>query len=347
VAAIKIIDTDRFSSQLRAKAVDVAGQRLRVTNFCGTEQEPDLTDPPNCNGFGRIRHFRRVTSPGWPTNPLPIDPACEALGLPTLDQLSSQVFQNAVCNWRCWYCFVPFSLLAGDDRYSAWLRAADLIDLYFAEDTPPPVLDLTGGQPDLVPEWVLWTMRELRARDLHRKVYLWSDDNLSNDYFWRFLTDTDREEIATYPMYGRVCCFKGFNEESFSFNTSAAPELFRRQFELMNRLLDLGLDLYAYVTLTSPTAVNIDSDIARFVDELQSLDPMLPLRVVPLEIKEFTPVGPRLTEAAVAAIRNQHVAVSRWQAELETRFGSEDRGKSITAIPLRALRRRHHEGDPR
>ena len=52
------------------------------------------------------------------------------------------------------------------------------------------VLDLTGGQPDLVPEWILWMMCELRARGLERKVYVWSDDNLSNDYFWRFLSET-------------------------------------------------------------------------------------------------------------------------------------------------------------
>jgi uncharacterized Fe-S cluster-containing radical SAM superfamily protein len=347
VAGISTIDTDRFSSQLRAKAVDVPGRRLRVTNFSGTEQEPDLTEPPNCNGFGRIRHFRRATTPGWPPNPLPIDPACEALGLPTPDLLRSQVFQNAVCNWRCWYCFVPFSLLAADPRYSAWLSAAELIDLYLAQDAPPPVLDLTGGQPDLVPEWVLWTVQELRARDLHRTVYLWSDDNLSNDYFWRFLTDADREVIATYPMYGRVCCFKGFNADSFSFNTCAAPELFPRQFALMKRLLDLDLDLYGYVTLTSPTAGNVASDMARFVDALQELDPMLPLRVVPLEIRAFTPVGPRMTDAAKAAMQNQQVAVARWQAELEARFGTEDRGRPITEVPLRGSRRRHRAGDLR
>lgn len=340
------IDTERFSAQLRAKAVDVPGRRLLVTNYIGTEQEPDLTEPPNCNGFGRIRHFRRATSSGWPPNPLPIDPACAALGLPSPDLLRSQVFQNAACNWRCWYCFVPFSLLAADPKHSAMLSAADLIDLFVAQDSPPPMLDLTGGQPDLVPEWVLWTMQELHARGLHQTVYLWSDDNLSNDYFWRFLSNADREFIASYPMYGRVCCFKGFNEESFVFNTCAAPELFDQQFALMKRLLDLGLDLYGYVTLTSPTAANVASEMARFVDALQALDPMLPLRIVPLEIKAFTPVGPRLTDTMRQSMQNQQLAVARWHVELEARFSSEDRLSPITAVSLQTSRKRHHVGSP-
>jgi uncharacterized Fe-S cluster-containing radical SAM superfamily protein len=322
--------------------VDVPGRRLLVTNYTGTEQEPDLTEPANCKGFGRIRHFRRATSSGWPANPLPIDPACTALGLPTPDLVRSQVFQNAVCNWRCWYCFVPFSLLSANPRHSAWQSAAELVDLYLAEPSPPPILDLTGGQPDLVPEWVFWMMQELRDRGLDQKVYLWSDDNLSNDFFWRFLSEDAREFIATYSMYGRVCCFKGFNEESFVFNTCAAPEHFARQFALMKKLLDLGIDLYGYVTLTTPTATRIAADMARFVDSLQDIDPMLPLRVVPLEIKVFTPVVRRLTDEANVSMENQQVAVEHWQKELEVRFSSEARLRPITAVPLKSSRKQHH-----
>jgi Organic radical activating enzymes len=258
------------------------------------------------------------------------------------DLVRSQVFQNAVCNWRCWYCFVPFSLLSANPQHSAWLSAAELIDLYLAEESPPPILDLTGGQPDLVPEWVVWMMEELRSRGLEKTVYLWSDDNLSNDFFWRFLTDSDRECIASYPLYGRVCCFKGFNEESFVFNTCAAPELFAQQFVLMKRLLDLGIDIYGYVTFTSPTATGIDSDMSRFVDSLQALDPMLPLRVVPLEIRMFTPVVSRLNDEATASMQHQQIAVERWQKELDARFSNSDRLLPITEVPLKSLRNQHH-----
>ncbi len=62
-------------------------------------------------------------------------------------------------------------------------------------------------------------MRELIDRGLDDDVYLWSDDNLSNDYFWAFLSVEDRALIRAYKNYGKVCCFKGYDSESFAFNT--------------------------------------------------------------------------------------------------------------------------------
>ncbi len=157
----KTIDTDKFSTILRQKSVDLSSNRLLVTRLAGSEQELDLSAPTNCDGFGRIRHFRRLTSDGWPSNPLPIDPACKALGLKTTDDLTAQVFQNASCNWRCWYCYVPFALLNANLSHSSFLSASELIALYLNEVNRPMVIDLTGGQPDLVPEWVPWMMKAL------------------------------------------------------------------------------------------------------------------------------------------------------------------------------------------
>src|SRR5205807_1374509 len=144
----------------------------------------------------------------------------------------------------CWYCFVPYDLLAANKDRSEWHSAASLIDLYLELPDRPSVIDLTGGQPDLVPEWIPWMLEELRRHDLDRSVYVWSDDNLSNDYFWRYLSDDQQQLVATSRMYGRVGCFKGFDPVSFSFNTKAAPELFDRQFELFARHLRSGVDIY-------------------------------------------------------------------------------------------------------
>lgn len=335
MSSTKTIDTDAVSARYRAAAIDLSTRQLLITNFRQTEQEQDLSEPPNCEGFGRIRHFRRFSSNGWPSNPLPIDPACKALELPVTDIMRAQAFQNAVCNWRCWYCYVPFDLLAANPKHSAWLSPSKLVDLYLAQSDPPPMIDLTGGQPDLIPEWVPWMMEEVLARNLDQKIYLWSDDNLSNDYFWRYLTESEREQVATYRNYGRVCCFKGFNAESFSFNTSADPSLFERQFELMGRLLSLGLDLYAYITITTPSIVNIAEEMKRFFDRLQELDENLPLRTVPLKIEVFTPVARRLDEGKKDAISNQWRALEVWLRELENRYSSVAREQNVADVPLR------------
>src|SRR5437868_11696316 len=110
--AAKPIDTAKMSEHLRARALDVPQRKVLISRLGGSAQEPDLTLPSNCGGYGRVRHFQLDTSPGWPLNPLPIFPACKALGLDPPKVMTAQVFQNAACAWRCWYCFVPYNLLS-------------------------------------------------------------------------------------------------------------------------------------------------------------------------------------------------------------------------------------------
>jgi uncharacterized Fe-S cluster-containing radical SAM superfamily protein len=328
------IDTEALAAKYREATVDVQNKKLLVTNFRGTEQEKDLTEPANCGGFGRIRHFQRRTSVGWPPNPLPIDPATAALSLSSRDEIRVQVFQNAACNWRCWYCFVPFNLLSADLAHSVWVTPAKLLELFLKEPDHPQVLDLSGGQPELVPEWTLWMIEEIEKNGLRGQIYLWSDDNLSCDYFWRYLTADQQKKVAAYPYYGRVVCFKGFDKESFTFNTRAEKSWFDRQFELTSRLVQSGIDLYAYVTLTSDGSTNISEGVSRFVDRLQEIDVNLPLRTVPLEIQKFTPVLARLDGAHEHTFEHQWRAVEAWQGELVRRFSKGLLGTPITKVPI-------------
>jgi uncharacterized Fe-S cluster-containing radical SAM superfamily protein len=72
----------------------------------------------------------------------------------------------------CWYCYVPFELLAASPKKSQWANPRDLVDRYLELTPRPPVPDLSGGQPELTPEWVLWTIDALEARQQERSVYL-------------------------------------------------------------------------------------------------------------------------------------------------------------------------------
>jgi organic radical activating enzyme len=236
------------------------------------------------------------------------------------DVATAQVFQNSVCNWRCWYCYVPFDLLAGDPSRSAWLTCDEMVNAWRRETDAPKILDLSGGQPDLTPEWVPWMMESLARLGLDRETYLWSDDNLSNDYIWRYLTDEQLALVGSYPHYGRVGCFKGYNASSFAMNTAAEEALFDRQFALFQRLATLQVDLYAYVTFTTASTRAVTSDIDRFVDRLQAIDEYLPLRTVPLEVQVFTPTAQRMSQARETAIENQWRVLEAWEREVATRF---------------------------
>jgi uncharacterized Fe-S cluster-containing radical SAM superfamily protein len=332
------IDTDSYSVTLRERAVDIERRRLLVARLGGSEQEADLSEPVNCGGLGRIRHFRRQTSAGWPDDPLPIDPACAALGIERVDVLRAQVFQNAACNWRCWYCYVPFPLLAGSENHGVWVEPSTLVDGFLAQSDRPAVIDLSGGQPDLVPEWTPWMMRALEERGCADTTFLWIDDNLSNDYFWRYLSDDEIALVADWPMFARVGCFKGFDAESFAFNTAAERELFDRQFELFARHVELGVDCYAYVTLTGPNPETVSDAMPRFVDRLQATHELLPLRTIPLEIALWGPVHKRMNTAREQALNVQQRAIEAWTAELERRYSSDLRAMPINRLSMRPRR---------
>jgi hypothetical protein len=213
-----------------------------------------------------------------------------------------------------------------------------LVALYKAEPDRPKVLDLSGGSPDLVPEWIPWMMEALVDAGIADETYLWSDDNLSTTYLFDELSESQLNTIRHYPMYGRVGCFKGFDEESFVFNTGAAAADFSRQFEIMRKLLDLGIDVYAYVTLTTANADGLSDRMAHFVDQLQALDANLPLRTIPLEIRVFSPVGPRMDDARRRAIVHQNLAVAAWNQELSRRYTLTLREQPIAEVPLQSRR---------
>ena len=267
----KPIDTVQFAEHLRGRAIDVEGRRVLISRLAGSGQEVDLTVPANCGGYGRVRHFKLATATGWPVNPLPIVPACRALGIaPSPEEMTALVFQNAACAWRCWYCFVPEELLRADPERSAWFTADELVALYREIPEAPRIIDLSGGSPDLVPEWTPWMMRALRDAGLDQSTYLWTDDNLSTTYLFDTLTAADRELLSSYPNYGRVCCIKGFDSRSFAFNTRASAADYDRQFEILRRVIALGLDVYGYVTLTSPHDDGVEQGVCDLIDRLQA-----------------------------------------------------------------------------
>lgn len=337
-----IRDPDDFAAALRDRGVDTAQRRILVSLLAGSEQESDLSEPVVCEGLGRIRHFRRATSPGWPDNPLPITPAARWLGLAvTPDTIRALVYQNAVCNWRCWYCYVPFNLLAGHASRSRWVTAEQLIDSHQAlpGHDRPAVIDLSGGQPDLVPEWTVWMVDALSNAGLASQVYLWSDDNLSNDYLFRYLTDDQLGRLAAAPNYGRACCLKGFDRASFAFNTGAPAEHFDRQLSLLRRIIGTGMDVYCYATFTTPILpASPAGEIRRFADQLQGIDEYLPLRLIPLEVSMFGPVHKRLRSPHGESLQLQRHMAAAWETVMAERFTSSQRATAISSILLTAAR---------
>jgi hypothetical protein len=74
--------------------------------------------------------------------------------------------------------------------------------------------------------------------------------------------------------------------------------------------------------------------VSRFVDRLQGVTPLLPLRVVPLEVQVFTPVRGRLSAVRRESLVHQQRAVEAWTHELDRRFPGAVRNLPIVDVAL-------------
>jgi len=148
---------------------------------------------------------------------LPNIPYAIRMNVKNEEVLRTQLFQIGACDFRCWFCFVDYERINGNTKFGDYFSSKELLLLYLEQKNRPKVIDLSGGQPNLVPEWILWTMEAIEEFNL-TNVYLWTDDNLSNWFYWKYLSQKERDYISSFKNFGKVCCFKGIDPISFSYN---------------------------------------------------------------------------------------------------------------------------------
>jgi len=90
------------------------------------------------------------------------------------------------------------------------------------------------------------------------------------------------------------------------------------------------------VTLTSPHEDGIEDGVCDLIDRIQAVDRNFPLRVVPLRIQVFTPVGNRLSRDTDRgrSLFIQEKAIAVWNAEIERRFDVGQRAKPIFEVSV-------------
>ncbi|MDW9970420.1 hypothetical protein GOB98_10515 [Sinorhizobium meliloti] len=306
---------------LRDKLVRRAEQQILVAHLIGSHQAEDEYSYVNCEGVGRERvytsfqlHFDERQRPG---------PAAARFGrLETGRPIRTQVFQVAGCDLRCWYCFVDFQLLSGLNNRGRWLTAQDLFELMKSSGEYPPVIELSGGQVELVPEWTLWMMRELERLRLDGEIAVWSDDNLTSDFFWRFLSPTEQSYVKSFPRYSRAVCLKGFDEESFEVNTGFPGEIFLRQIEILNRLISEDFPLVIYLTVVDKARPDevVEAKMASFAQILEAIRPGLSRDVIPLRMASFRNMMRRANSHRLEMFGLQRARFCAWQKTVETHF---------------------------
>jgi len=319
---------------IRKKIVNTTEHAVKITKLINTIEGADTNCNVNCNGFGRIRKYQQFQ--------LFFDNSRQRgkkllRGLnPETTCYTSQVFQIEGCNIRCWYCYVDDCALAACSEEAEWITVDDMLDLFFQNNTPPYIIDLSGGQPDLVPEWCFWIMQDIEKRGMKDNVFVWLDDNLTTVHLMEnYLTVDEIIYMSSFPKHSRTCCFKGYDENSYTFNTRSSATSLDLQLKNFKKLFDYGFDLYAYVTLTGPRGNVTKDKLSYFMDELQKIHPFLPLRTIPLIIKNFNATSLRLNTTYKEALKEQYLAFEYWDTLLGNRFTFSERQIPYEDIKMR------------
>ena len=306
--------------------MDLSAKRVLLSNLSiGVHGQVDV----NCDGYGRVRRFSSydlLLSDDDEPKPL-------LRGLKPALHYRTQVFQIAACNWRCWYCFVDDELLNGHQRAARFFNAGELFQLHLEDECPPNVIDLSGGQPDLVPEWTLWMLEQADALGLRGKRLFWIDDALSTNYLYDILSADQLKFIATFQGVSRACCLKGFSQASFEYNTGLPGNGLDKQLIILKKHVAIGFDVFVYVTFTDDPRDTVDRDIELFVGRLREIHPLLPLRVVPLRVHPFSGAIRRRPSAGIA-MQNQFSVYRRWKSILLSIYGKEALDAPYESISL-------------
>jgi uncharacterized Fe-S cluster-containing radical SAM superfamily protein len=322
-----LLARERFAHKLRDQIVRPDEQAVLLATLHGSEESKDPYTQVNCDGLGRVRVFKTYAMHFGVDHPQYASRTKSVLapGFRDFQVVRTQVFQLAACSWRCWYCYVDNELLNADQSRGQFVSASEMVDLYLGQNPRPEIIDLSGGQPDLVPEWPMWVLRILdRSGTTAQSAVVRSEDNLSNYWLWEYLTTSELSYLASHPKYVRIGCLKGFDESSFSFNTGDSREMYSLQFDVVQRLLKSGFDLYLHATFTSNHRPDMKQTMNAFLDRLQAIHGDLPLRVMPLKVRD-TPAMFRRKVAPLSPLTNevQLEAFSHWQNGLQERFTAE------------------------
>lgn len=329
-----LIDSDRLA--INMAPLIRSDDRVLIADLRGSAEADDAYTQINCGGLGRIRIFETYAFHADTKDPIENRRTRAFLCQRRLteERVRTQVFQLAGCTWRCWYCYVDEDRLSGNPRLGRWLSSKELVDLFEKEVEPASVLDLSGGQPDLVPQWPVDVLRELAGRPALSTVHVRSEDNLTGRLITDVLTIADVDFLSQSQNYTRIGCFKGFSEDSFSFNTRALGSLYERQFECAKDILSARIPFFAYATFTFNTAQDLGAEMEKFVDRLQEIHVNLPLRVVPLQVTPASTWLARDTEQFQRIREIEQDAVAAWTSEIISRFSPDHRSLDIRDVSL-------------
>lgn len=255
------------------------------------------------------------------------------------------------CPLNCWHCYIEECLKSDCDICTVknlcdqsikikkgikedWFSAGKIVDA-FAEQRNldkekgllSNILRITGGEPFLIPELLSEILEELKGRQLHKEVFLWTETNLIplvvQDNDATLVSDELLNKLAAYDNFCVHPCFHGLNEDNFKEVTGQEIDDFNLLLNAFKRLLDAGIDIYP----TFGSNMNFPEDVERFYNKISEIDELLPLRFCLIEYDlDYNPIKWRRKNIPNFANKHEKVydrfqVIERWDELLRKNTG--------------------------
>lgn len=351
---MKGYDPIELAKKLRPKMIDLENKKVLLAVLAGTGQQKDLTASRFYEDVFRSKIYTKVED--MELDPFRGEPAGIAAGKLTIPGKTlvtprecNAAFLGQIngCNLNCWYCYVDRVCNSANPKFGKYFSAEEYLTQFLIEsrkhqnsvnpDLKLNVLRISGGEVFIVPEIIFWIVEAIEKFKLENHIYVWVDCNLvTGDFYWKYLTQEQREKIRNFKNLGVCVCHKGFDRKTFHENTKAAPEFFDEQFKMHRRLIDEGLDVYSYLYPVTSSTHNSRKRLTTFMDRLQEeVSECAPLRMATPPIKVYGPTTKRLTPEREKALENQWKAMKIWKEELLKRFSSSELAQKPHEVPVK------------
>ena len=319
------MDPIKYAEKLRPRMINLPEKKVLLARF--TDPTSQMKWDTKKISFDFFRRKTYVQPDEWDRNPLPYDGkpasiAAQKLNLNIRDCTHVLLFQVNGCNLSCWFCYVNDEINRAIPGSGRFFTAQEILLHYLAatrkaQFTPDKlnILRISGGEPMLVPEIIVWLIEEVKNLDLQNSIYLWADTNLTPDFYFTKLNDEQRKLIKEFPNIGFMGCYKGIDEFEFWKNTKADPKFLSRQFKMHRHYVDEGLDFYTYLVPLFFNHKNLEERIKRFIKIFcQEVGEKELKNLWILEMHDYyTSTKERLTPEGKQAIEDQEKVKEVWQ----------------------------------
>jgi len=213
------------------------------------------------------------------------------------------------CPLNCWYCYIEECLKSNcniciaqkycekdikfkKDIKEDWFSAKKIVDGFTEQRNSDKkkkkelfsnILRVTGGEPFLAPKLLLEILEELKSRQLHKEVFLWTETNLVplivQENYETLVSDELLDKLAIYDNFCVHPCFHGLNKNNFKEVTGLMIDDFDLLLNAFKRLLNAGIDIYP----TFGSNMSSSKDVECFYNKISEINELLPLRLCLIE----------------------------------------------------------------